>query len=70
MPRQHVPIFFRLSIELNLEGWIIVLIMIIIIIIIIIVTVIKMRKNILILIKSLCTDNGAKYQNPIYKVNF
>ena len=27
-------------------------------------------KNILILIKSLYTDNGAKYQNPIYKVNF
>ena len=27
-------------------------------------------KNILILIKSLFTDNGAKYQNPIYKVNF
>ena len=28
------------------------------------------RKNILILIKSLYTDNGAKYKNPIYKVNF
>ena len=29
-----------------------------------------MGRNILILIKSLYTDNGAKYQNPIYKVNF
>ena len=38
---------------------------IIIIIIIIIIVII-----IIIIIISLYTDNGAKYQNPIYKVNF
>ena len=39
------------------------MIMIIIIIIITITIIIMMIKN-------LYTDNGAKYQNPIYKVNF